>query len=586
MMNKALKPIFGHWRDRFAVSLGVKTDRKTEIYLSLSNAATLLDANYWLQILFAAGVATLGLVLNSPAVIIGAMLISPLMGPILSAGLALAAGDLILGFRAATKLAISCLIAVSFAVLLVGLLPFKEMTGEIMARTQPNTLDLVVALFSGAIGSIATCKKAEGVVTSIPGVAIAVALMPPLCVVGYGIGLALSLNMAEGLRVAGGGGLLFLTNLVAITFTAMLVFLALRIDVTPVREKVREWRRADAESQWERKLLSRLRIPDKFRQIGGFPSRFLVILIPLLLILFPLSQSFSQLKQQYIQQRQENAVRRIANDFWQQRFAKLPNGEQRSVLDQTAISELNGKLTLALRVFTSKPYTAAEKTEFTNLVAARLGRSPNSLEIQLLEIPTAASLLTAKAREENTIEAPLTIARSRASFWQSLQRTFQGLRLPPTAQLYDYQLAMSGSGSVQVRIVYVAERDIDADGQALIAADVQTRLNDPQASIQFYRIPETFRLEPFRRNQAALTTAINAQLDNLGQQLQQYPLLRVEISSATDAKEQESLVAERTQVIKTYLSEKWKVNNERMITVAEKIPSSETIIKLLAIPSE
>ena len=57
-----------------------------------------------------------------------------------------------------------------------------------MARTAPNTLDLVIALFSGAIGSVATCKEVKGVVTSIPGVAIAVALMPPLCVVGYGIG--------------------------------------------------------------------------------------------------------------------------------------------------------------------------------------------------------------------------------------------------------------------------------------------------------------------------------------------------------------------------------------------------------------
>ena len=78
------------WRTRFAASLGVRLERKTEIYLDISRAATLRDTTYWLQILFAAGVATLGLVLNSPAVIIGAMLISPLMGPILAAGLALA----------------------------------------------------------------------------------------------------------------------------------------------------------------------------------------------------------------------------------------------------------------------------------------------------------------------------------------------------------------------------------------------------------------------------------------------------------------------------------------------------------------
>jgi uncharacterized membrane protein len=72
------------------------------------------------------------------------MLISPLMGPILAAGLALAAGDVILGLRAIVNLALSCLVAVAFAVSLVSLLPFKEITGEIAPRTQPNTLDLVV----------------------------------------------------------------------------------------------------------------------------------------------------------------------------------------------------------------------------------------------------------------------------------------------------------------------------------------------------------------------------------------------------------------------------------------------------------
>lgn len=82
-------------RGGLAGLLGIDPERKEEIYLQLARAATLRDAYHWLLILFAAGIATLGLVLNSPAVIIGAMLISPLMGPILAAGLALAAGDLL-----------------------------------------------------------------------------------------------------------------------------------------------------------------------------------------------------------------------------------------------------------------------------------------------------------------------------------------------------------------------------------------------------------------------------------------------------------------------------------------------------------
>ena len=192
-------------RDWFAESLGVSQDKKEEIYLQVSRSATLIDFSYWSQVLFSAGIATLGLALNSPAVIIGAMLISPLMGPILASGLALATGDFILATRSAVNLLLSCLAAILFAVVLVALLPFKEITAEIAARTEPNTLDLVIALFSGAVGSIAICKEVKGVVTSIPGVAIAVALMPPLCVVGYGVGIMLSLNAEDGLRIARGG---------------------------------------------------------------------------------------------------------------------------------------------------------------------------------------------------------------------------------------------------------------------------------------------------------------------------------------------------------------------------------------------
>ena len=160
-------------------------------------------------------------------------------------------------------------------------------TSEIAARTEPNTLDLVIALFSGAIGSIAICREVRGVVTSIPGVAIAVALMPPLCVVGYGIGVAISLNPDEGMLVARGGGLLFLTNLVAITFTAMLVFFLLHIDTRQVRLRVGEWRRVDRESAWLRNMLVWLPIPRQLRMIGSVPGRVLLSIIPIVRVLIP-----------------------------------------------------------------------------------------------------------------------------------------------------------------------------------------------------------------------------------------------------------------------------------------------------------
>jgi len=139
--------------------LRIRPDSKRRVYMQVLEAAELSSLNYWLELIFSAGIATLGLVLNSPAVVIGAMLISPLMGPIMAAGLALAAADLYLGLKALVNLAVSVSGAVAFSALLVWLLPFHIPTGEILSRTQPNLLDLGVALLSGLAGSMAVIGK-------------------------------------------------------------------------------------------------------------------------------------------------------------------------------------------------------------------------------------------------------------------------------------------------------------------------------------------------------------------------------------------------------------------------------------------
>lgn len=208
--------------------------RNDATFQHVAESAALREGAYWLELVCAAAIATLGLLVNSPAVIVGAMLISPIMGPILATGLGMAAGDLPLTLRAVSKLLLSAALAIALAIalaaLLVAALPFREMTPEIAARTHPNTLDLAIALFSGAVGSIAMYKSLRGAVTSIPGVAIAVALLPPLCVVGYGFAVMTTLDPLQGAMIARGGGLLFVTNFAAIAFTSMIVFLLARIE--------------------------------------------------------------------------------------------------------------------------------------------------------------------------------------------------------------------------------------------------------------------------------------------------------------------------------------------------------------------
>jgi uncharacterized hydrophobic protein (TIGR00271 family) len=169
-----------------------------------------LSERYLFMTAMSGGIAVLGLLLSSPAVVIGAMLLSPLMGPIMGLGFALAIGDWEWLKKCGRTLLLGSVLAVLLCGALVFLSPIQTITEEIAARTQPNLFDLFVALFSALAGAYAMIRGREG---TIVGVAIATALMPPLAVVGFGLA---TFNWT----VFSGSLLLFVTNLLTIALTA------------------------------------------------------------------------------------------------------------------------------------------------------------------------------------------------------------------------------------------------------------------------------------------------------------------------------------------------------------------------------
>lgn len=146
------------FRSRVENWLRVQSRAKAQVYAQVFDSADMASLSYWLELTIAAAIATFGLVLSSPAVIIGAMLISPLMGPIMATGLALAIGDFYLWVKSMLNLAISIAAAVALSAGVVWLLPFHSVTSELLARTNPNLLDLGVALLSGFAGSLVVCR--------------------------------------------------------------------------------------------------------------------------------------------------------------------------------------------------------------------------------------------------------------------------------------------------------------------------------------------------------------------------------------------------------------------------------------------
>lgn len=142
------------------------------------------SANAW-TLVFAIFIASVGLNVNSTAVIIGAMLISPLMGPIVGAGYALGINDFSLLKSSGRNLMYAICISLLTSTVYFLLSPFSEVQNELLARTSPNFYDVVIAIFGGAAGIVALSRSEKS--NAIPGVAIATALMPPLCTAGFGL---------------------------------------------------------------------------------------------------------------------------------------------------------------------------------------------------------------------------------------------------------------------------------------------------------------------------------------------------------------------------------------------------------------
>jgi uncharacterized hydrophobic protein (TIGR00271 family) len=229
-------------------------EEQLELREAMSDSAR-PGVNFFVLIVLSSVIATLGLLLNSAAVVIGAMLVAPLMSPILGFSLGMVLGDVRLIRLSIEAMFKGVALALVIAVLIGIVSPIKELTEEIMIRTQPTLLDLTVALASGMAGAYALSR--EEVSAALPGVAIAAALMPPLGVAGLGLSLGRP-------QVAGGAFLLFLANIAAISLAGVIVFILLGV----------------RSQTWQPETHRRIR-----RSLIGFVLLVLVIAIPLGIIM-------------------------------------------------------------------------------------------------------------------------------------------------------------------------------------------------------------------------------------------------------------------------------------------------------------
>ena len=315
--------------------------RKQEVLNELDQASS-PGFDYFLLVILSCIIATLGLITNSVAVIIGAMLVAPLMSPIIGLSLASVAGEQRIFRKALLALGEGVLLAVALSTLvswLAGLLPFLslvELPREVMLRTQPSPFDLVIALAGGAAATYALAQPRLS--AALPGVAIATALMPPLCVVGIGISLQRS-------DVYIGALLLFLTNLVAISFASILVFVFLG------------FRPSHPNQRWHR-------IP---RSMIISAVLVLVVTIPLVVL------TLNVVRQAKLQQEVREAV--------EMEIARLPNTQ----LVELDIDTSNGILEIDATVRALYQPSYSHVVDLQEALAADLQRP---VALQLMVVPT------------------------------------------------------------------------------------------------------------------------------------------------------------------------------------------------------
>ncbi len=353
-VKKDAKGLIGSIKSFFSELLGFAhdTDRDATIE-AIKGDIPLKGATAWILIC-SIFVASIGLNANSTAVVIGAMLISPLMGPILGIGLSLAINDIDTLRKSFVNFGVMIILSVLTAYLFFKFFPLQEDSSELLARTKPDIRDVLIAFFGGLALIIARTKKGT-IASVIFGVAIATALMPPLCTVGFG----LAKGGVKGLTYAGGAMYLFIINTV---FIALATFLVLKILRFPMLKYANSAKR---------------------KRIARFAS-FVAVLV----MIFPIMTFLKVLKETKFQQDYNDFIENKImsnNDLWLQRHILKPETGEISLFFNGEVSNstetfLNNELKSYANIGGFKLDINANETRSADRLSKSLDRAYNDLD--------------------------------------------------------------------------------------------------------------------------------------------------------------------------------------------------------------
>jgi hypothetical protein len=324
-------------------------------------------------------------------------------------------------------------------------------------------LDLAVALFSGVAGSLVVVRGGGGGgVTALPGVAIAVALMPPLCTAGFGVGSGFSWPIISG------AGLLFLTNLAAIIFSALLVFYLIRMDAPEVREKIDEAIHQQARSDKLYSLLRRTRLSGALGHIGKLQWRILMPLLVLAILFVPLSQALLQVRSETIAR---TAIRDVIRQL-------LP-------LNSLITQQVN--LTqdrLYVHLIVTLPVEVERVREAERTLIRRTGREA-TISVRKIAGEEELALLREQLKTSTPPPAPpppATLQEIQAKLLPRLDGPLKEAWPSAEIPLLGYELGFTNQ-EILVRIRYQAAKPLEKSSEEIMANLLRARLEVPNLNL-------------------------------------------------------------------------------------------------------
>ena len=507
--------------------LGLRWWDRPALYRETAEAATDSDLPFWAVLLLSGAIASLGLTLNSTAVVIGAMLVAPLLGPLMGLSMSLAVGDGRLFLQTAATVLLGAIGIIALSALLTAVLPFQTVTDEIAARTRPTTLDLAIAVFSGLAGAVVTASRESRLSASIPGVAVAVALVPPLGVAGFGVGTGWRWSFIEGAL------LLFGANLAGIVLSGLGVFLLVGMHRDDIVGVARSWHQEEKATGLAARL-AHVRVLDRTRVLSAPWARVALVVGFMAAVAVPLSTSLAQVvRESRVSTAADNATSGFDTDQ-----------RETTILDREIVYG-DSSVTVRLRVATTDWIDAEAKRSYAEAVSAASGEPVNvDLEQVLVSsgdldtfaeaLPTPAPVRT-DPKPSETAPFPATLDAVRGRLGDALA----GLALPDSVAVLDAETRVDvADGPATVRLVYAAPRRLPPEAASMLSRQLARALGVA---------PEAVR--PVAIETAPRALPDSAGVVRLGALLRRYPRLSLEVraDSASAASARARLGAERVR---------------------------------------